>query len=134
MAALEFYGGHDNPVAHALAIPLASEASGRASADQRPNVLVSLIDGYEIWGRAGFNQSLCLPYVKAAVSNAQKIGLLLANSATNDYGQETGYISANNAPITTRPWFCHHCGNSHNLATPRCVNCNHDRCAYCNVE
>ena len=86
MAALEFHGGHDNRVAQALAVPLASKASGRASADQRSYVLVLLIGEDEIWGSTGFNQSLCLGSVKAAVSNAQKIRLLLANSATNDYG------------------------------------------------
>lgn len=137
MAALEFHGGHDNRVAQALAIQLASEDSGRAPADQRqnvPDVLVSLADGYEVWASTGFCQSLSLLFVKAAVSNAQKIRLLLANPATNDYGQIMIHLFAKYAPITTRPWFCHHCGNSHDLATPQCVQCNHIRCDYCTVE
>ena len=86
MAALEFHGGHDNRVAQALAIPLASKASGRAYADQRSYVLVLLTGEDETWGSTCFNQSLCLGFVNAAVSNAQKIRLLLANSATNGYG------------------------------------------------
>ena len=68
MAALKSQLGHDNPVAQALAIPLASEAFRRASADQRPNLQLSLTDGYKIWGNIGFDQSLCLPSEKAAVS------------------------------------------------------------------
>ena len=86
MAALEFHGGHDNRVVQALAVPLASKASGRASADQRPDVLLSLTSGYKIWGSTGFDQSLFLLFVKVAVSNALKIRVLLANPATNDYG------------------------------------------------
>ena len=134
MAALIFHGGHENRVAQALAIPLANGASGRASADSRPFVLVSLVDGYEIRDSTGFNQSLCLLFAKTAVSNAQEIRFSLSNSATNDYGQETIYLSAIYAPITTGPWYCHHCGHCHELYTPRCVNCNHDRCPYCTVE
>ena len=69
MAALEFQPGHDNRVAQVLAIPPASEVFGCASADQRPNVQLSLTNGYKIWGNMGFDQSLCLPSEKAAVSN-----------------------------------------------------------------
>ena len=131
MAALESHLGHDNRVAQALDIPLASEAFGRASAEQRPNVALSLSNGYEICSNIGFDQSLCLPFEKAAVSNTQSIRLLLANPATNDYGQETKDLPTRCAPNT---WCCHHCGHLYSLATPRCVNCNHDRCAYCTVE
>ena len=138
MAALEFHGGHDDRVAQALAIPLASEASGCASADQRPDVLgllVSLADGYEVWGSTGFHQSLSLRFVKAAVSNAQKIRFMLANPVTNDYGQTIKHLFAKCAPITTtRLWFCCQCNNPHGLATPQCVQCNHIRCPYCNME
>lgn len=137
MAALEFHLCHDNRVAQALAIPRTSEAFGRASPDQRPHVLLSLTEENKIWGHIGFDQSLCLPFEKAVVSNTQRIQLLLANLAnlaTNNYGQETEYLPAGYAPITTRPWFCHQCGESHSLATPRCVNCHHDRCPYCTVE
>ena len=134
MAALEFHGGHDNRVFQALAVPLASKASGRASADKRPDVLLSLTSGYKIWRSTGFDQSMFLLFVKAAVSNALKIRVLLANPTTNDYGQIMEHLSVKFAPITTRPWFCHHCGNSYSLATPRCVHCDHIRCGYCNVE
>ena len=134
MAALEFHVVHDDRIAQALAIPLASEISGRASAHQRPNVLVSFVDGYELWGGTGFHQSLSLLFVKAAVSNAQKIRFQFGNPATNDYGQLMEHLIAKYAPITTRPWYCHHCGTCHGLATPRCVNCDHIRCDYCTVE
>ena len=130
MAALTFHLGHDNRVAQALAIPLASEAFGRASADQRPNLLLSPTIGYKIWGNIGFDQSLRLPFEKAAVSNTQRIRLLLANPATNDYEQETEYLPTRQAPIT---WHCCHCGHSYSLAT-RCVICDHDRCNNCAVE
>ena len=132
MAALEFHLGHDNRVTQVLAIPLASEAFGRASADQRSNVLLSLPNGYKIWGNIGFDQSLCPPFEKAAVSNTQRIRLLLANPATNDYGQETEHLPARYAPST---WYCCKCGgNSYALATPCCVVCDHIRCGYCTVE
>ena len=131
MAALDFHLGHDNRVAQALAVPLASEAFGRASADQRPNLLLSPTSAYKIWGNIGFDQSLRPPFEKAAVSNTQRIRLLLANPATNDCEQETEYLPTRHAPNT---WFCCHCGNSHSLATPRCVICEHDRCNICNVE
>lgn len=133
MVALEFHSGHDNRAVQALA-PLASKASERASADQRPDVLLSLTSGYKIWGSTGFDQSLFLLFVKAPVSNVLKFRILLANSATNDYGQIMERLSVTSPLITTRPWFCHHCGNSYSLATPRCVHCDHIRCDYCNVE
>lgn len=128
MAALEFRLGHDNRVAQALAIPLASEGLRRASADQRPYVQLSNTNEYKIWGNVGFDQSLCLPFGKAAVSDTQSLRLLLANPATNDYGQVTEHSPAREAPIT---WYCCSCGLAYSLETPRCVNCNHIRCVDC---
>ena len=82
MAASIFPGGHENRIAQVLALPLAGGASGNVLAKPGPFVLFSLVDGYEIRGNTGFKQSLCLPFAKAAVSNAQKkFWLLLANSA-----------------------------------------------------
>lgn len=81
MAALQFHDVHNSRVAQALAVPLATKASGRTSANQRPNVLLSLINGYKIREGTGFDQSLSLPFMKAVVSNAPKIRVLLANPA-----------------------------------------------------
>ena len=131
MAALKFQFGHDNRVTQALAIPLASEAFRRVSADQRPDVQLSLTSGYKIWGNIGFDQSLCLPFEKAAVSITQRIRLLLADPAADNDGQETKYSPARYAPTT---WYCCKCHNSYSLETPRCVVCDHIQCHNCNVE
>ena len=131
MAALKFQPGHDNRVVQVLAIPQASEVFGRVSADQRPNVQPLLTNGYEIWGNIGFDQTLCLPFEKVAVSDTQRIRLLLADSAANDDGQETICLPARHAHTT---WYCCNCGHSHVLKTPRCVNCSHIRCGGCVVE
>ena len=131
MAALKSHLGHDNRVAQALDIPLASEAFRRASADQRPNVQLSLTNGYKIWGDIDFDQSLCLPSEKAAVSITQRIRLLLTDPAANDDGQETQYLPARYTPTT---WYCCCCPNSYFIETPQCVVCNHIRCGNCRLE
>ena len=131
MAALESQPGHHNREVQVLAVSPASEAFGRASADQRPDVQLSLTNGYKILDNIGFDQSLCLPLEKVAVSNTQRNQLLLAAPVANNDGQETYYLPARYAP--TR-WYCCKCSEPYSLRTPRCVHCEHDRCGYCTQE
>ena len=144
MAPLNFRSWYDNFALQALHISLPSEASRIDHINQTANMSPPLNIGYKKGSDVVFDNSLYLPleavlpspFPACCTQEAQDIATYFTNPTAIDCVPKIPHIPIKCAPIIRRSdtWYCHLCGNSYSFNTSRCVQCDHDRCAYCTVE